>query len=145
MLRLNLRHALGLLNWLFGCYALSFMQFRREKLILMILPNRLQNSFDFDREGYLKDSAHWCCALAEDLAAQEGLCLTSDHWEVIFFFRDFYSRFNCSPPLRLLIKGLQKVEGGGKWGSSYLQSLFPGGVAKQASKIAGLPKPVKCL
>ena len=32
-----------------------------------------------------------------------------------------------------------------KGNSRYLQRLFPGGPAKQISKIAGLPKPVKCI
>ena len=32
-----------------------------------------------------------------------------------------------------------------KGNSRYLQRLFPDGPAKQATKLAGLPKPAKCL
>jgi len=47
--------------------------------------------------------------------------------------------------MRMLIKSIQKEIGKSKMNSIYLFKLFPKGPAKQASKIAGIPKPVKCL
>ena len=44
-----------------------------------------------------------------------------------------------------LVKAMEKQYGPEKGNSRYLYKLFPEGPAKQATKIAGLPKPVKCI
>ena len=88
-----------------------------------------------DSEGYLKDTTLWSEGLAEAIAANEGIELSPEHWEVVRFVREFYLEFNTSPAIRMLVKA----------NSRYLYRLFPKGPAKQATKIAGLPKPVKCI
>ncbi|CAL4324739.1 Sulfurtransferase TusE [Buchnera aphidicola (Cavariella theobaldi)] len=98
-----------------------------------------------DSEGYLKNSQHWSISLAKEIAENEKICLNSDHWEIIYFMRDFYLKFNVTPSIRMLIKGLQKKRYNKKINSVNLFKLFPKGPAQQASKIAGIPKPVKCL
>ena len=45
----------------------------------------------------------------------------------------------------MLVKTMAQKFGEEKGTSRYLQRLFPDGPAKQATKIAGLPKPAKCL
>ncbi|MBX4365234.1 TusE/DsrC/DsvC family sulfur relay protein, partial [Mycobacterium tuberculosis] len=35
-----------------------------------------------DSEGYLKDTTQWSEAMAEVIAAQEGITLAVEHWEV---------------------------------------------------------------
>jgi tRNA 2-thiouridine synthesizing protein E len=64
---------------------------------------------------------------------------------VIHFVRGFYLEFNTSPAIRMLVKAMGQKYGEEKGNSRYLFRLFPQGPAKQATKIAGLPKPVKCL
>lgn len=108
----------------------------------MIFDNK---EIDTDGEGYLKKSSDWSEALAEAIAAQEQITLTPEHWQVILFVRDFYSEFNTSPAIRMLVKAMAKKYGEEKGNSRYLFRLFPEGPAKQATKIAGLPKPAKCL
>ncbi|MEB7538864.1 TusE/DsrC/DsvC family sulfur relay protein [Pantoea anthophila] len=103
------------------------------------------NEIAVDAEGYLKNPSDWCAALAERIAAQEGLTLTDAHWEVVHFVRAFYLEFNTSPAVRMLVKAMAKKYGEEKGNSRYLFRLFPDGPAKQATKIAGLPKPAKCL
>ncbi|MEC5341103.1 sulfurtransferase TusE [Brenneria populi] len=98
-----------------------------------------------DAQGYLMDSADWNEALALILAEQEGISLTEAHWEVVRFVRAFYLEFNTSPAIRMLVKAMAKKYGEEKGNSRYLYRLFPKGPAKQATKIAGLPKPVKCI
>lgn len=98
-----------------------------------------------DAQGYLKNSADWDEALAPLLAEQEAITLTDAHWEVICFVREFYLEFNTSPAIRMLVKAMGQKYGEEKGNSRYLFRLFPEGPAKQATKIAGLPKPVKCL
>lgn len=98
-----------------------------------------------DAQGYLKNSREWVEALAPLLAAQEGIQLTDAHWEVIRLIREFYQQFNTSPAIRILVKAMLQRYGEEKGNSRYLYRLFPKGPAKQATKIAGLPKPVHCI
>ncbi|MCU1788440.1 sulfurtransferase TusE [Pectobacterium polaris] len=98
-----------------------------------------------DAQGYLMDSTEWSETLAPVLAEQEGIVLTEPHWEVVRFVRNFYQEFNTSPAIRMLVKAMAQKYGEEKGNSRYLYKLFPKGPAKQATKIAGLPKPVKCI
>ncbi len=98
-----------------------------------------------DAQGYLKNSSDWQEAIALLLAKQEEITLTEQHWEVIRFIREFYKEFNTSPAIRMLVKAIAQKYGEEKGNSRYLYRLFPKGPAKQATKIAGLPKPVKCI
>ena len=98
-----------------------------------------------DSEGYLKNSREWSEPLAQAIAEKESIVLSSEHWEVVRFVRDFYLEFNTSPAIRMLVKAMAKKFGEEKGNSRYLYRLFPKGPAKQATKIAGLPKPVKCI
>ncbi len=90
-------------------------------------------------------SADWHDDLALVLAEQEGITLTDEHWEVVRFVRQFYQQFNTSPAIRMLVKAMAQKYGEEKGNSRYLYRLYPKGPAKQATKIAGLPKPVKCI
>lgn len=103
------------------------------------------SEIETDSEGYLKETIQWSEAMAEVIAAQEGLTLSVEHWEVVRFVRDFYLEFNTSPAIRMLVKAMANKFGEEKGNSRYLYRLFPKGPAKQATKIAGLPKPVKCI
>ena len=98
-----------------------------------------------DNDGYLKESNQWSEGLAEVIAAKEDIVLSTEHWEVVRFVRDFYLEFNTSPAIRMLVKAMANKFGEEKGNSRYLYRLFPKGPAKQATKIAGLPKPVKCI
>ena len=98
-----------------------------------------------DSEGYLKDTTLWSEGLATVIAANEGIELSPEHWEVVRFVREFYLKFNTSPAIRMLVKAMANTFGEEKGNSRYLYRLFPKGPAKQATKIAGLPKPVKCI
>ena len=98
-----------------------------------------------DSEGYLKDTTLWSDDLAELIAEKESISLSAEHWEVVRFVREFYLEFNTSPAIRMLVKAMANKFGEEKGNSRYLYRLFPKGPAKQATKIAGLPKPVKCI
>ncbi|MBE0456933.1 TusE/DsrC/DsvC family sulfur relay protein [Pseudoalteromonas sp. KG3] len=109
---------------------------------MLELNNQL---IDTDKQGYLLDHTLWCEELAPIIAAQENIELTSQHWEVIHFVRSFYLEYNTSPAIRMLVKAMAKALGEDKGNSIYLYKLFPKGPAKQATKIAGLPKPARCI
>ncbi|MBT0586341.1 TusE/DsrC/DsvC family sulfur relay protein [Alteromonas oceanisediminis] len=98
-----------------------------------------------DTEGYLKDYHQWNEAVAQAIAQVDGIVLTASHWEVIHFVREFYLTYDTSPAIRALVKAMAASLGPEKGNSRYLHRLFPKGPAKQATKLAGLPKPAKCL
>ena len=91
------------------------------------------------------DSTLWSDELAAEIAQLEKIIMTDEHWQVIYFVRDFYEQFNTSPAIRALVKAMQNKYGKEKISSRYLYRLFPDGPAKQATKIAGLPKPARCI
>ena len=98
-----------------------------------------------DAQGYLLDSTIWNDQLAQAIAQLENITMSDEHWQVVYFVRDFYEQFNTSPAIRALVKAMEKKYGKEKISSRYLYRLFPDGPAKQATKIAGLPKPARCI
>ena len=102
-------------------------------------------SYEVDEEGYLINLGDWNEEVGNFLAQQEGVTMTEQHWEVINFLRDYYNEFQIAPAVRVLTKAIGKKLGAEKGNSQYLYELFPYGPAKQACKIAGLPKPTGCV
>jgi tRNA 2-thiouridine synthesizing protein E len=98
-----------------------------------------------DKLGYLLNVDDWHKDLVTLIAQQEALELNEAHWEVILFVREFYLEYQTSPAIRVLVKAMAQKFGAEKGNSRYLHRLFPKGPAKQACKLAGLPKPAKCL
>ena len=102
-------------------------------------------SFESDEEGYLVDIASWNEELANLIAKDEEIDMTEEHWEVVNFLRDYYNEYQIAPAVRVLIKAVKKKMGADKGSNKYMYELFPYGPAKQACKIAGLPKPIGCV
>jgi len=98
-----------------------------------------------DEEGYLTDLGSWNVDLANLIAADEKIEMNDDHWEVVNFLREYYEEYQIAPAVRVLTKAVKKKLGADKGNSKYLYELFPYGPAKQACKIAGLPKPTGCV
>ena len=102
-------------------------------------------NIETDSQGYLLDHSQWDQGMIEVLANREGIELTDAHIEIVLFVREFYEEYNTSPAVRMLVKAIEKKYGPEKGNSKYLFKLFKQGPAKQATKLAGLPKPAKCL
>ena len=99
----------------------------------------------FTPEGFLINFSDWTPEITEQLAQEDQLDLTPDHWEILNFVQKYYLEFKTSPGLRELIKAMKPVLGESKSNSLALFKLFPQGSAKQISRLAGLPKPKKCI
>jgi TusE/DsrC/DsvC family sulfur relay protein len=102
-------------------------------------------TFEVDEEGYLVNLADWNEDLAGEIAKAEKIEMTPNHWEVVNFLREYYNEYQIAPAVRVLTKAIGKKLGPEKGSNSYLYELFPYGPAKQACKIAGLPKPTGCV
>jgi TusE/DsrC/DsvC family sulfur relay protein len=71
-----------------------------------------------DAEGYLVEPQDWSEELANELARQENISLSEEHWIVIRFMREYFDNHQVIPDAR-----------------------FPYGYVKQACKIAGMKRP----
>ncbi|WHN65822.1 TusE/DsrC/DsvC family sulfur relay protein [Cysteiniphilum sp. QT6929] len=98
-----------------------------------------------DEHGFLKDHRQWSADIAYIFAKEENIILTEAHWQIIDFLREYYEVHKTAPAIRLLVKSLKEKYGSNIGNSLYLQTLFPISPAVQAAKIAGLPKPKRCI
>jgi len=101
--------------------------------------------YEHDEEGYILDVTNWNEDLAKVIAVDEGLDMTDEHWAVVNFLREYYNEYQIAPAVRVLVKAVKKKFGPEKGSNKYLYELFPYGPAKQACKVAGLPKPTGCV
>lgn len=101
--------------------------------------------YDVDEDGYLTNLDQWTKELADHIAKAEEIEMTPAHWEVVNFLREYYQKYQIAPMIKILVKEIGKVLGPDKGNTKYLYELYPGGPAKQACKIAGLPKPTGCV
>jgi tRNA 2-thiouridine synthesizing protein E len=103
------------------------------------------NTIETDEEGYLTNLGDWTEDVAKEIAKAENVNMSENHWEVVNFLREYYNEYQIAPAVRVLTKAIGKKLGPDKGNSKYLYELFPYGPAKQACKIAGLPKPTGCV
>jgi tRNA 2-thiouridine synthesizing protein E len=103
------------------------------------MPNTQAVMSERDAEGYLIEPGHWNENIARELAHEEQIELTDDHWDVIRFMREYYEEHQIAADARYVIKHLAQ-----RYGSEArkrLFELFPYGYVKQACKIAGMKRP----
>ena len=93
---------------------------------------------ELNDEGYLTDRSQWSREVAVELAKDEGIELTDEHWKVLDFIAADYAEKNAVPGMRRL----NKVGG---IATKDLYRLFPNGPIKKAARIAGYPKPASCV
>ncbi|MCF6316116.1 MAG: TusE/DsrC/DsvC family sulfur relay protein [Marinosulfonomonas sp.] len=98
-----------------------------------------------DEEGYITNLADWTPELGAVIAKAEDVDMNEEHWAVVNFLREYYEEYQIAPAVRVLIKSIKKSMGPEVGNNKYMYELFPYGPAKQACKIAGLPKPTGCV
>lgn len=79
-------------------------------------------------------------AAVKVIAAEEGINLTDDHWLVVDFLRNQYKEDGHTPNFRLFVKGMEDEHPGKDW-KKILYDLLPLQPARQAVRVAALPKP----
>ena len=102
------------------------------------MSEKILEKIEWDADGYMVDTSTWTEELAHEIAKGLEIILTERHFIVINFCRNAYLDENDSPSLRKITKQTD-VD------TKELYALFPGGAAKTAAKIAGLPKPTGCI
>lgn len=96
------------------------------------------HTFNVNEEGFLTVPEEWNEELAPLLAAQIGITLTDQHWEILRFLRvDFADTGETATLRRTSTRTGVPVK--------QLFVLFPQKPAKKMAYIAGLPKPHGCV
>ena len=93
-----------------------------------------------DPGGLLRELGPWSKEIDENLAREEHIQLTDEHWKVINYLRDLYREVGDAPNARALLHSMEErfaAEGGRKW----LYRIFPYGPVTQGCKISALPVP----
>ncbi|QEP45000.1 TusE/DsrC/DsvC family sulfur relay protein [Ectothiorhodospiraceae bacterium BW-2] len=98
-----------------------------------------ETSVETDQEGYIQDMELWSEGFAKAQAEKEGLTLTSEHWDVIHYIRDYYEEHGVQAQVRTMIKHFKQAWGEERGNNHYLHDLFPmGGPQKQGNRLAGI-------
>jgi len=95
-------------------------------------------SVEVTDEGYLTDRSQWSREVAVEIAREEGIEMTDEHWKVIDFISGDYEEKQAVP-------GMRRMNKVGGIPTKDLYRLFPDGPIKKASRIAGYPKPASCV
>ncbi|MCW8826868.1 MAG: TusE/DsrC/DsvC family sulfur relay protein [Gammaproteobacteria bacterium] len=94
---------------------------------------------DTDQEGYIQDMSQWSEGFAKAQAAKEGLELTQEHWDVIYYIREYYEQHSVQAEVRKMIKYFKEKWGPERGTNHHLHDLFPyGGPQKQGNRVAGI-------
>ena len=103
-----------------------------------------------DAQGHLASTDDWDDAIARQLAEAIGIELEAEHWRVLRILRRFHAETGVAPSMRPLVKLLRQSDPP-LASSIALLRLFPSPAgspdspAVVAARIAGLPRPDKCL
>lgn len=92
----------------------------------------------FTADGHLVDPNAWSEALADRLAATQGLSLTEAHWAVLRFARADFLQTGVAPNIRRITQGTNLS-------TRDLYALFPKAPARTVARVAGIPKPAGCI
>ena len=92
---------------------------------------------DVNDEGYLTNSSQWTKEIAVEIAREEGIVLTDQHFAIMEFLRN---RHNSGD-----ILSIRSINHSGVIDVKTFYQLFPGAPLRKATKIAGIPKPASCI
>ena len=92
---------------------------------------------DVNEEGYFTNPSQWNKEIAVEIAKEEGIVLTDQHFAIMEFLRN---RHNGGEAL-----SIRSINHSGVIDVKTFYQLFPGAPLKKATKIAGIPKPTSCI
>ncbi|MFN8240935.1 MAG: TusE/DsrC/DsvC family sulfur relay protein [Bacteroidales bacterium] len=92
---------------------------------------------DVNEEGYFTTPSQWTREIGAEIAREEGISLTEQHYAIIDFLRTRHLNGDALSIRSINTSGVIDVK-------TFYQ-LFPGAPLKKATKIAGIPKPASCI
>jgi TusE/DsrC/DsvC family sulfur relay protein len=94
-------------------------------------------SVEIDEEGYMTDLTEWTKEIAVEIAKEEQINLSDQHFAIMEFLR---KRFMNEETL-----SIRCINHSGIIDVKTFYQLFPGAPLKKATRIAGLTKPSNCI
>jgi len=95
--------------------------------------------------GFLSQLGDWSEDFASEQARSDGVTLFVDHWELIWYFREYYEANKTHPSMHILVTTLGKMKGehfhNQKNYEEHIYNLFPTDPIHEVCKLAGLPMP----
>ena len=104
----------------------------------MAVTTKAGHDVQVDAEGFMTEYDEWDEEVGTALAAQIGIDMTDEHWQVIKFLREDFAEEGQTATIR-------RVANVGGIPTKQLFMLFPKKPAKKMSYVAGLPKPAGCV
>ena len=102
-------------------------------------------NIEANAQGYLLNMDDWSEEFASELAKRDGIELFVDHWELIMYFREFYSENQANPTMHTIVRTLGQMKGdhfhNQKEYERHIYKLFPVDPIHEICKLAGLPMP----
>jgi len=92
---------------------------------------------DVNDDGYFTNPSQWTKDIALEIAKEENITLTDQHFAIIEWLRN---RYNAGDAL-----SIRSINHSGVLDVKTFYQLFPGAPLKKATKIAGIPKPASCI
>jgi TusE/DsrC/DsvC family sulfur relay protein len=92
---------------------------------------------DVNEEGYFTNPSQWTKEIAVEIAREEGIVLTDQHFAIMEFLRNRHSNGD--------ILSIRSINHSGVIDVKTFYQLFPGAPLRKATKIAGIPKPGSCI
>lgn len=102
------------------------------------------SSIETDVQGFLAHLEEWSEGFAMEQATRDGVQLYNDHWELIYYFRDYYEENMTNPTMHSLILDLGTKSHRFHDRKSYekhVYHLFPCDPIGEICKLSGLPLP----
>ncbi len=101
-------------------------------------------NIETDVQGFLAHLDEWDEDYTKEMATRDGVKLYNDHWELIYYFREYYEEYMTNPTMRTLIRDLgakNKHFHDQKAYEKHIYGLFPKDPVHEICKLSGLPLP----
>ncbi|MDC0481925.1 TusE/DsrC/DsvC family sulfur relay protein [Gammaproteobacteria bacterium] len=95
-------------------------------------------------QGFLINFEQWSESYANEMARNDNVHLFTDHWELIYYFRDYYLQNLESPTMHQMLMELTpniKKFHNKKIYEHHIYNLFKTDPVHELCKLAGLPMP----
>ena len=92
---------------------------------------------DVNEEGYFTNPSQWTKEIAVEIAKEEGIILTDQHYAIIDWLRNRHLNGEAL--------SIRSINHSNVIDVKTFYQLFPGAPLKKATKIAGIPKPASCV
>ena len=92
---------------------------------------------DMNEEGYMTNYLQWTREIAVEIAKEEKIVLTDQHFAIMDYLRRRFTNGD--------ILSIRSINHSGIIDVKTFYQLFPGAPLKKATKIAGVGKPTSCV